>query len=273
MKIIQEMPYYERQLIIVEDDAIIEAQRTANIEAQKDKTIDYPKLLIDVFLRINPINYAFVEGIKFVAKAISDLKTEGVNVLPISRTEAKDLIFPPGHTRNKVLYVGHPHPAASSVYYTVAEFHRKTFEHKFAEAIRLLMSLGAKEIEVEHVSGWSKDFAAKISAGIGKSPNLEAEAGVSGQSKSKLLFKANLKENQSMCLPENLIWYYHEPSWQQIGEGRLKYGLTDFSLLVHYEDDFGVNTELKVSAQKAGFDLGGNFEKHSSTVWSLMGKF
>lgn len=42
---------------------------------------------------------------------------------------------------------------------------------------------------------------------------------------------------------------------------------------MNYDDDFGVNAGLKLSAKKAGVDLGGNFENRESTTWKLVGKF
>ena len=75
----------------------------------------------------------------------------GIDIVQISKSEASTIIFPPGHPRDGVLYIAHS--AKPDVYYTTAEFHRVTFEHKFSEAIRLLMYLGATEISVEHVRG------------------------------------------------------------------------------------------------------------------------
>jgi hypothetical protein len=34
-----------------------------------------------------------------------------------------------------------------------------------------------------------------------------------------------------------------------------------------------VNAGLKIAATNAGFDLGGNFEDHQSTVWQIAAKF
>jgi hypothetical protein len=69
------------------------------------------------------------------------------------------------------------------------------------------------------------------------------------------------------------VWYLHEPTWQAIAKGRTQFGLSQFSLTVNYEDDFGVNAGLKVRVQKAGLDLGGNFEDHTATTWKIHGTF
>ena len=54
------------------------------------------------------------------------------------------------------------HPVQPHTYYTMANFHRVVFEHKFAEAMLLLMSLGPKTMRVEHVTGWSTEFSGSL---------------------------------------------------------------------------------------------------------------
>ncbi|NER36683.1 MAG: hypothetical protein F6J93_22315 [Oscillatoria sp. SIO1A7] len=100
-----------------------------------------------------------------------------------------------------------------------------------------------------------------------------AEAGAKEGSKSQLLYEATLKGAVEPSIPENIVWYRHEPTWKSIAEGRLKFGLKNFSLNVSYEDDFGVHAGLKASAIKAGLDIGGKFEDHQSTVWRIEGTF
>ena len=61
-------------------------------------------------------------GVETVAAAARARK-EGMKVLTVSRTEAVQLLrLPPGHPRDRVIYVGHP--ALDPVYYPAAGFHR-----------------------------------------------------------------------------------------------------------------------------------------------------
>ena len=190
----------------------------------------------------------------------------------MASTEAASLTFPPGHPRERVLYVGHP--AVPTTYYAAAGFHRHTFEHKFAEAVELVMDLGATQLEVEHVKGWSDQLAANLAVPL---PMAGAEAGLHAEQSrshgSSALFKATLKGNANPKLPDGLVWFPHEPTWQQLAEGRLKHGLTQFQLSVRYEDDYGIDAGLKLNAGKAGLDLGGSFQEHESTVWRIEGNF
>lgn len=51
----------------------------------------------------------------------------------------------------------------------------------------------------------------------------------------------------------------------------MNYGMREFSLVVNYQDDFGVNAGLKLKAEKAGLDLGGSFGSHLVTTWKISG--
>lgn len=268
---ILEMPYADRQLIVVAADEVIEAERKAAAEVLKERQSKSWVDLAQPFL-VHSVSGNVVGLAVETVRAWQRLRETGVNVLSVSRSEAKALRFPPGHPRDGVLYVGHP--TSPDTYFTTAQFHRVTFEHKFVEAVSLLMSLGAVDMTVEHVTGWSKDFSSKLSVPVLSSVgDVSMSADINDKRTSQLLFTATLNNQVSPSVPADLVWYPHEPTWQAIANGRLKYGLTDFSLTVRYEDDFGVNAGLKVAAAKAGLELGGHFEDHVSTVWRIAGKF
>jgi len=209
-----DLSYAERQLIAVADDQVVEAQIQAEREAEEQKSttkqrVDWNEVgrwaLRIVFGGSTiALTEAAIEGIK----ALYQLRNRGIHAVSVGRREASQLRFPPGHPRDGVLYIGHP--GIPSVYYTTAQFHRLTFEHKFAEAIRLLMSLGATELAVEHVSGWSREFSAKLSVPLAPvKAEIGASAGATQGSGSHLLFKAELKGTSNPTIPNNLVWYPH----------------------------------------------------------------
>ena len=191
-------------------------------------------------------------------------------MVQISQTESCVFRFPPGHPRVKSLYVAHP--AMPSVYYSAASFHRMAFEHKFSEVINLLMSLGASSIKVTHLMGWSREFAARLSTPL-SGVEATAKAMKATEENSSLLFVAILNNNCTPKIPDHLVWYEHEPTWQSIANGRINHGLSTISLTVDYRDDYRVNGSLKVDAEKAGFDLGGDFEDYRATIWKIEGAF
>lgn len=267
------LPYSERQLVIIQPDEVAAAARRATGQQKPNEgPTDWKAIASRVgkvalsFSIYGPVIEITTEALNAWARA----RESGLNILQIGRSEAQTLSFPPGHPREQTLYVAHP--ALPSVYYTTAAFHRMAFEHKFSEAILLLMNLGASKITVEHVRGWSREFSAKISAPL---PKIDAEASVghSAKSGSSLLFEATLNNKHVPSIPTDLVWFAHEPTWQAVAKGRMAFGLSQFSLTVNYEDDFGVNAGLKLRVQKAGLDLGGTFEDHMATTWKIYGDF
>jgi hypothetical protein len=199
--------------------------------------------------------------------------TSTTSILAVGRTEAQSLTLPPGHPRDRVVYIGHP--IVATTYYPAANFHRFAFEDKFAEAIRLLMSLGATSLEVEHVRGWSDELAADLAVPLGAAAGVEI-AGRAGTQRSKgasLLFRATLAGSSEPRIPEDLVWYPHEPTWRQVAEGRTRYGMRGFDLSVRYDDDYGIDARFKLAVQKVGLDLGGKFQEHEATTWRINGSF
>ena len=267
-----ERPYSDRQMIVVTDDAVVEAVHKAELEAlEKEHNVNWLQIGEIALKSLFPGMLA-AEVIKEAIKAWSRARASGIQVLQIGKSQAARLEFPPGHPREGLVYVGHP--AKPYVYYTTADFHRVTFEHKFSEAINLLMHLGATHIRVEHVHGWSKEFSSRLSISLGEADSTVAgEAEATRRAGTQLLYEATLSGAAEPTLPESLVWFPHEPTWQAIAEGRIHFGLQNFSLNVTYGDDFGVNAGLKVSALKAGFELGGQFEDHEATTWRIAGEF
>lgn len=270
-------PYAERQFVVVMPDEIVEAQRQAQ-EGGGDKPFDLGELASGLAMKAARLYTRGVIGLGIDAAseayaayaAWQRARANGINAVQIKMSEAQQLCFPPAHPRVKVLYVAHP--SEPNFYYTVASFHRVAFEHKFAEAVNLLMSLGATKIKVEHVSGWAREFASTLSVSLPSGPGSAAVGSNSG-SNTALLFEASLPDNKSRALPAGLVWYPYESNWKTIANGRLINGLNYFSLTVDYQDDCGVNAGLKVNATKAGLDLGGSFENHVATSWKLSGNF
>lgn len=267
-------PYAERQLLVAMPDDVVAAAREAEARAATASTaIDWKNVaLAATRMLTGSVVSTLIDVTAEALTAWARARQSGLNVLQVSQTEGRALTFPPGHPRNGVLYVGHP--ALPAVYYTMASFHRIAFEHKFPEAIELLMHLGASHITVEHLRGWSREFASRLSVPLAASlGEATASAGASAKTTVTLLYEATLRGNDQPRLPEKLVWYPHEPTWQSIAKGRLEFGLTQFSLTVNYEDDFGVNAGLRLAAQKSGFELGGNFEDHEATTWKVVGTF
>ena len=263
-------PYFKRQMIVVTDDEVAAALN----QAENKALVTMPgRSVAEIALSlVLPMPYYLVKIGKEIITTMQDAKDSGLQIFYVGYSEASKLLLPPGHPRPKAVYIGHP--TVPEVYYTFAEFHRSTFEHKFSEAINLLMHLGATYIRVQHVHGWSKDFSSRLSVALGESSaGVSGEAGGTRYSGAQLLYEATFPGAKEAKLPETLVWFPHEPTWQAVANGRIEFSLQEFALNVAYEDDFGINADLKASAGKAGLDLGGKFEDHKKTMWRIDGRF
>lgn len=268
-------PYYERQLITVVPDEVkaaeIEAtQRMIEHSASKSKSIDYTEILRNILTPQALIaGFVIQVGIE-VIKAVRDLRQKGVGVTTIGSSDSSNLKFPPGHPRKKTLYVGHP--AAPDVYFPFSDFHRLMFESKYAEAISLLMALGAKNLSIEHLTGLGTEFVSGLEVPV-EQVKVSAKAKATKNKGKSLIFNASLDGCHKPEVPKNLVWYHYEPTWQMVADGRTKYGLKEFNLNVSYKDDFGIGVKLKADVEKAGFEVGSCFQSHEETIWKITGEF
>ncbi len=267
-------PYVERQFIVVADDALVQESRKAASNALgQGASVDWSRVAeIALKAALGMPGDLIATAAREAHAAWMRARTAGVDAVQISKTEARSLTFPPGHPRDGVLYVGHP--ALANTYYTMAEFHRVVFEHKFAEAIRLLAWLGATRIDVRHVRGWSRDVLGSAGGEAADGGvTASVEGGLGRKTSASLLFSAKLQGTDDPQVPTDLCWYSHEPIWQVIADARIRFGLTDFQLSVTYQDDYGVNAALKAKVMEAGLSAGGKFDEHVSTEWHLTGTF
>jgi hypothetical protein len=211
-----------------------------------------------------------------VVELVENFREGGEDLYPIDMPTARQLKFPPGHPRKKVIYVGHP--VDDGWYIPTADFHRFLFEHKVAEAQRLLRSLGATKIRVVHVEGWDREAAAKLGLGLpaqaaGADLQVKAEVGHTRSSSHQVLATMELTPTGPPHRPDHLVWTPHEPLWAEVADARLNSGLREFVIDVRSTDDFGINAGLKSLINKTGLDAGGKFVEHTNTVWRLEGSF
>jgi hypothetical protein len=205
-------------------------------------------------------------------QAIEELRNEGVPILPVTSHQASALELPIGHPRIGVIYVCDP--ADPRRYWPAAEFHRRVFEHKFAEAARLLMALGARSMQVRSERGWRGEMAAGMLAPIRGVLTRSGRASATAERSSEMLLEASLEPTGDPEIPRGLVWYSHEPSWQMVAEGRMHRGLTDFALKVESTDDYGINADFEVKARRMKLlQLGGEFTAHKATTWVIEGQF
>jgi hypothetical protein len=208
-----------------------------------------------------------ISALTDVCRTLKKALEHQVNMLVVSKSEARQLVFPIGHPRYRVLYVGHP--ANSKFYVPMANFHRLIFEQKVAEAQHLLVALGATNIEVEHYSG----AHSAIEGGISVTEVGGFKGGKSTEQQRRVSSKMKMHPHAEPEIPKDLVWYEHEPLWQEVARARLSAGLESFELDIHYTDDFGVNAKLSAKVEKIGIEVGGSFSRHEQETWRLRGSF
>lgn len=178
--------------------------------------------------------------------------------------------FPPGHPVPGHAYAGHP--LIPTRYVPVEVFHHFMFEEKVNELVTLLASLGASRVRVSARRGYKK--AGSIGLDI-KSPQGSGAVGASAKEsrESAAVFEEHFRSTGTPKLPEGLVWYGHEASWQQLAQRRLNYGTASFKAELRYEDSFGVDAQLKVGLESIGVKLGGEFTEFEQTTWQFEGEF
>ena len=268
------LPYDERRLIVVTKSPPPALDATAEVPSKVAEFVErlpLSRLPLSVTL---PIAGWMVGREVFIA--IKKMRAQGTEVLPVSLSAAQAFRFPPGHPRNNVVYVGHPVDPGS--YIPAAEFHQFLFEHKVAEALRLIRLLGATSVNVRSVKGWSREAALNMGLSLpepegGQNVEVGGDVGRTAESRSEVITTMTLRPSSPPAVPDGLVWMPHEPLWQEVAGARLESGLREFSVDVRSTDDFGVNASLKALVDKVGLDAGGRFVQHVETIWRLDGTF
>jgi hypothetical protein len=268
---LMKLDYADRQLVVVRpDDGVLRARHEARRplapgDQSSDKNRDTERAVLALAVPIG-------EAIRTLASRWSQRRTErrNVAVLPITRSEARRLHFPMGHPHDDVVYVGNP--AVPSLYFTLAEFHRQTFAHKFNEALALVSALGARSMTVAARQGWSREFATNLNLTVPLRAG-EGQTDTRSNSSRELFYTAELKGSGDPRLPQDLRWYLHEPEWQSFARQRMEHDLREFTLHVRYEEDFAVTADVASKISTVGLHAGGTFQRHQTTVWSITATF
>lgn len=267
------VPYLDRKFAFVVDDEVVDAARSLDTDLALVDDARCKKALAEVsgLSATSPVPRDWLEA-REISKKAKEGKTVALSLL--AQEDALLLDFPLGHPVHKVLYVGHP--ADPRRYIPMGDFHRSLFEHKVAEAMRLLVGLGATEVQINHVSGWTSTSEVGLSGGgvvQGILGAVDAKAGKTKGHSEQVVTKMSLRPRGEPRLPADLVWYAHEPLWKAIAEARLSASLESFELDITYRDDFQVNAKLRAKIADIGLEVGGSFAEHKETVWNLRGKF
>lgn len=225
-------------------------------------------------------------------QSYSDLSQKKLAVVDINNLPA--INFPMGHPVVNQLYVGHPY--IPSKYIPFENYELELIEDKIREFSQIMQYLGATEINIESVNSSSnnKDVNTdqKLSGGadykfISGSGN--GERHITNKLLEDISQHINLHQKFSPkkypALPENLVWYQNEPSWQRLYCQRMQGALLEHEERIETKKSQVVeNSELKqISAEVKWLFVQANgnweqsmeekFEAHENAILSIHVKF
>lgn len=206
------------------------------------------------------------------------------------KKELPNVDFPVGHPLEDQFYL--LHPFLENKYIPLQNFENILFRDKVRELSFILQCLGAKSITIESVKGSSVDSIAnsdinfkadaeiKIHSG-GGSRNIKTDSENNSKSRNQLSTKQKFTPTKKPYLPESLIWYNHEPEWQQIYQQRMNGNLDSYSISIKNQfSQFNKENEFeKIKAEyenlivKVGAEftkkISKQFQEEGFTEWKI----
>lgn len=201
--------------------------------------------------------------------------------------------FEPGHPQEGEMYICHP--LRTDCYYEVQSFHDKLFDEKRSELVYLLESLGALKLRVETMVGTSSEHEGNKKISIAGSDGLitGSSAEIHNQSnelsrESKLqvaIEERELNPSANPHIPDDLVWYPHESTWQRIAQSALAKRYKTLSVELRYHEDFSINNRRMTQVQsnlkffRKKIEIGWNSETEErlrhrkNTVWKYTAVF
>lgn len=257
------LPYGERRIV-----AVFSAEEKLEREAAARRGVDkdFKRSGIPV---VGPFFAA--RGLFRLWKSKDDQPEEGLGVREIELGYARDsLEFVRPHPISGYVYVGHP--LAPPRYIPFSAFHNYLFEEKVQELLDLLAALGATRVSVSCEQGRKTCHSAEAGLSIaGRGGG--ASGRIHRSSQRAALFEEEYLPRSKAALPDGLVWFGAERSWQSLAKRRLERGTKTFAARLAYTEDFGINAEVKTKIEGLGLKLGGGFENFESTVWKFSGEF
>ena len=215
----------------------------------------------------------------------------GGKVPEVLISELPNLVLPVGHPIPYEVYVGHP--LDKNVYFPISSYQVELLKDKIHEFCYLVQCLGATELTIEAYN------AAYSSKETNNRTDANAELGsfakgnYHNERKSKLYEEISnsmsvhrqFTPNKEPFVPEGLMWFQHEVSWQRMASQRLVGGLTFHEermetkkvQMLESRELTQVKAQVKALFVKADFiydsEEESKFEQHENDTLSITVKF
>lgn len=188
--------------------------------------VKYEKEYTDSFLTL-PYNQ---RKILMPVKDYVSLKQDALSVIRIDNLPT-EIAFPMGHPISEHVYVGHP--LLPHRYIPIEDYQRELVEDKVREFCEIAQCLGATEIVIDCLNTNSsnqtannkKNTAHNVDVTIANGNvqrNTEASRKLIDELSHSISMRQTFSPSKKPYLPENLIWYNNEPSWQRLYNQRMQ---------------------------------------------------
>lgn len=282
-----------------EDKELDEAMVFLNLAASM-KSPDYQRNAKDKLKIVSAQKTAYMLGAprenREMILCVDEIPVWPVNIfrfIDVSTLRNLKWKFEIGHPQTGEMYICHP--LRPDHYYEVRSFHDRLFDEKRSELVHLLECIGARRLHVEAMTGLSIEnqnkgnVSGKLSAEslAGASVDFKEETqGASKHEKGQVgIEDRELNPAKHPYIPNDLIWYPHEPSWQRIAQAALANRYKTLSVELRYYEDFAVNqkrmTQINgaLKSFKQQIEIGWNEESEETlkqkkaTVWKYTATF
>lgn len=188
-----------------------------------------------------------------------------------------DVKMPIGHPTANQLYIAHPY--ADKKYIPFDDYEMDFLGERVREFCEFVQALGATEVVIESIQSKSNEESSvskkkkkgktdlakilPVSIGGGFDSNDENTRYLLDTALQGISISQKFTPNQKPFLPDNLVWYEHEPTWQQLYRQRMMGTLLEHrekiesrkSRMVQNTEIAKIKAELKSILKIADIDL------------------
>lgn len=214
----------------------------------------------------------------FVSDGYSTLEQNSIAVLHIN--ELDNLTFPIGHPMVNQLYVAHP--LIQNHYIPFENYEVELIQDRVREFCSLMEGMGATSITVGYQQfnvSESESYANTNALAAVGMKFYSAQASVNQQETNKFMQSLGQSLNlhqtynpfQQPFIPDNLIWYPQEPTWQRLVEQRLRGSITSHTESIETNKTQVINNDSlsEIQAELQVLLSNANLEISTSTSETL----
>lgn len=185
-----------------------------------------------------------------------------------------EIVFPLGHPQVNELYIAHPLKAG--YYFPIESYQLDLLDEQARELGELLQALGATEMQAKVLNAQvqdtssTKNLKGKLQGNYqGNNSSIQGHAEYSSQNMTELEHRFNIEQKYAPTnapyIPDELTWYKHFASWQQLVKQRLRGGLLQHKETLSTKNNQLMNEKdkksvcLEVNALIFGTEITGDY--------------